>query len=111
MEELKQIRRDAEMEPLWQAYEALQKGKSQLRFITGEAGTGKSVLLNMFLEEASVTIVAMRAPQELTGHALKLEEMRNALSLQLTAGDLPHSFRSVLESLGYYGKYIPLGSH
>lgn len=51
MEELKLIRRECEMHQLWQAYEALEKGTCQLRFIAGEAGTGKSVLMDMFAGE------------------------------------------------------------
>ena len=51
MDELKMVRREREMEQLWQAYHSLDRGNCQLRFIPGEAGTGKSVLLDMFTGE------------------------------------------------------------
>lgn len=51
MDELKMVRREREMEQLWQAYYSLDRGNCQLRFIPGEAGTGKSVLLDMFTGE------------------------------------------------------------
>lgn len=62
MNELKAVRREREMEQLWQAYLALERGCCQLRFIPGEAGTGKSVLLDMFAgeleEKAENTLIA-----------------------------------------------------
>lgn len=51
MEGLRLIRREREMGQLWQAYDSLDKGACQLRFIPGESGTGKSVLLGMFAGE------------------------------------------------------------
>ncbi len=51
MDELKTVRREREMTQLWQAFQALDRGCCQLRFIPGEAGTGKSVLLEMFAGE------------------------------------------------------------
>lgn len=51
MDDLKTVRREHEMEQLWQAYHSLERGSCQLRFIPGEAGTGKSVLLEMFAGE------------------------------------------------------------
>lgn len=40
MDELKTVRREREMTQLWQAFQALDRGCCQLRFIPGEAGTG-----------------------------------------------------------------------
>lgn len=51
MDELKTVRREREMTQLWEAFQALDRGCCQLRFIPGEAGTGKSVLLEMFSGE------------------------------------------------------------
>lgn len=48
---MKTVRREREMTQLWQAFQALDRGCCQLRFIPGEAGTGKSVLLEMFARE------------------------------------------------------------
>lgn len=39
MDELKTVRREREMTQLWQAFQALDRGCCQLRFIPGEAGT------------------------------------------------------------------------
>lgn len=62
MDELKMVRREREMDQLWQAYHSLDRRCCQLRFIPGEAGTGKSVLLDMFVreleEKAENTLVA-----------------------------------------------------
>lgn len=161
MEELKLIRREKEMAQLWDAYEALKKGQCQLRFITGEAGTGKSVLMDMFVQEpeekAENTLLASTfccirseysipyqpfkellkqllqevhnneetARQErsrgkklkdaiafsarmLLKHAGILENIcRNALDG--ATAFLPDSYKGMLEELGFYGKYIPLG--
>ncbi len=47
------IKREKETGSLRQAYDRMcQEEKFQLRFISGEAGTGKTVLANMFMEEA-----------------------------------------------------------
>lgn len=51
MEGLKLVRREVQMAQLWQAYQALERGSCQLCFIPGEAGTGKSVLLDLFARE------------------------------------------------------------
>jgi len=45
------IRRDDVIEKLWAAFEKLDSGQFQIRFINGEPGTGKSVLMNMFINE------------------------------------------------------------
>lgn len=51
MNELKLVRRDIEMQRLWQAYDTLQNGCGKVCFVSGEAGLGKSVLLDMFIHE------------------------------------------------------------
>lgn len=51
MTDLKLIRRDKEMQLLWQAYDTLKDGHGRVCFISGEAGMGKSVLLDMFFRE------------------------------------------------------------
>ena len=48
------VQREKEKKKLIDAYQAMrQSGRQQLRFVIGEAGTGKTVLINQFLDEIS----------------------------------------------------------
>lgn len=50
------VQREKEKKKLLDAYQAMrQSGRQQLRFVIGEAGTGKTVLINQFLDEISAT--------------------------------------------------------
>ena len=50
------VQREKEKKKLMDAYQAMrQSGRQQLRFVIGEAGTGKTVLINQFLDDISAT--------------------------------------------------------
>ena len=50
------VQREKEKKKLIDAYQAMrQSGRQQLRFVIGEAGSGKTVLINQFLDEISAT--------------------------------------------------------
>ncbi|SHL83158.1 AAA family ATPase [Fibrobacter sp. UWH4] len=50
------VQREKEKKNLIDAYQAMrQSGRQQLRFVIGEAGSGKTVLINQFLDEISAT--------------------------------------------------------
>lgn len=51
MSETDWTRRNKEADNLLAAFHALEKGKLQIRFISGEAGSGKSTLVDSFIEE------------------------------------------------------------
>lgn len=51
MSEINWTRRDKEANNLLAAFQALENGKMQIRFISGEAGSGKSTLIDGFIEE------------------------------------------------------------
>lgn len=51
MKESNWVRRDREVDNLLSAFHALEKGKLQIRFVNGEAGSGKSTLVNTFIDE------------------------------------------------------------
>lgn len=51
------VQREKEKKKLMDAYQAMrQSGRQQLRFVIGEAGSGKTVLINQFLDEISATM-------------------------------------------------------
>lgn len=45
------IRRNDIIDGLWKAHQALQQQKLQIRLSNGEPGTGKTALVNMFINE------------------------------------------------------------
>lgn len=51
MKDLNWTRRDREVDNLLSAFYELEKGKLQIRFVNGEAGSGKSTLVGMFIDE------------------------------------------------------------
>lgn len=51
MSEINRTRRNKEADNLLAAFHELEKGKLQIRFVSGEAGSGKSTLIDGFIEE------------------------------------------------------------
>lgn len=80
------IRRNQETDHLKEAFKKMQEGHFQVRFISGEAGTGKSVLTQMFLEEVAI-------------HAEKTIVASSFCSLPSEYNIPYHPFKEILKSL------------